>query len=149
MYLNNTHTHSLYPGCFRGLSVWPWSAHFAGSRTSADTLGHRNASSLLSTSQTLSGYPAPYSSHSAPPGGHREIFSGEVHIKLHIPNSTHLRTQSTVTHMSRPCSTSHGTSWHMSRCRNPESCCRAAGSHLSYRAGCSGYSWHTSNPAAW
>ena len=70
------HRKRLYLGwCSQGLSVWPWWAHSAGSRTSTDTPDHRNASSQLSTSQTLSGYLAPYSSHTLLPSGHKETIS--------------------------------------------------------------------------
>lgn len=62
--------------CFPGLSVWPCRARSAGSRSAGDTAGHRNASSLHATAQTLSGSPVPYSSRSAPPSGHNT----EIHI---------------------------------------------------------------------
>lgn len=56
-----------------GLSEWPWWAHSAGNRTSTDNLGHRTVSSLLSTSQTLWGYPGLYNSHTAPPSGQKGV----------------------------------------------------------------------------
>lgn len=55
--------------CFLALSELPYWADFAGSKNGGDTLDHRSASSQHATAQSLSGSPALYSSHSAPPGG--------------------------------------------------------------------------------
>lgn len=138
-------THSFYLGSYsQGPSVWPWWAHSAGSRTLTGTLDHRTASPLTSTSQTLSGYPAPYNSHTSPPSGHDDIALVNVlalffHIEKHVFHGVRV---------SRPYSTSRWTSEHTPRCRSPGSYLRAVGLHLSYRVGCSGYSSHISDPNA-
>lgn len=62
--------------CFPGLSEWPCQARSAGSRSAGDTAGHRNASSLHATAQTLSDSPVLYSSRSAPPSGHSPEIQG-------------------------------------------------------------------------
>lgn len=67
----------------RGLFVWPWWAHSAGSRTSTDNLGHRTVSSLLSTWQTPSGYLEPYNSRTSPPSGQKGMVS-EWRLKTYV-----------------------------------------------------------------
>lgn len=124
----------------QGPSVWPWWARSAGSRTLTDSLGHRTVSSLISTSPTLSGCPGPYNSHTSPPSGQK--WDGFRMLNKTL-SGMFLSVRTT------PWRTSHWTSWHRSHCRSPEWCLRTAGWCFSYRAGCSGYSLHTSNPTSW